>query len=170
MINDKKQIKSLILKITEKIGEASADLLVSSLLTADFADIATVTDSFEELIADGLIKMSGDACSLSDTGKMILPELESYLPATAVTAISSAVRHYNSASTGSEYTSEIKESDGSFYLTCRYTEKRTTVCEVILRFDEKSAAILAQKNYEKRPDSVIGTVKAVVTGDIGFMM
>lgn len=172
MLSDKKQIKSLILTTADKIGETHANALISALIAADFADIADVTDSFEELANDGLLDISADdnLCRVSETGRMILPELKGSLPAHCEQIVLAAARAYAADVSGEEYSSEIKEDGGAFYLTLRLCEKKKTVCETALRFDSRSSALLAQKNFEKRPDAVIGTIKAVVTGDIGFMM
>ena len=169
MIKDIKQLKALTLLVLSKLGKTDVDGLISALLATELADIADVTDVFVSLTEDGLIELAdgGKLCAISAMGKEILPELASFLGAgVADEALEKALRFHK----GAEYTADIKQTENGFLLVCRSLERGNLVCEINMLFDDENEAIHAKINFLKRPDAVMGAVKASVTGNVGYMM
>lgn len=169
MIKDVNQLKALTLLVLSKLGKTDVDGLISALLATELTDIADATDIFVFLTEDGLIELTdnGKKCSVSETGKDIIPELSSFLgTGVADEALEKALR-FNK---GAEYFAEISQRDGGFVLCCRSYERGRLVCEVNIYFNDENEAIHAKINFLKRPDAVMGAVKASVTGNVGYMM
>ena len=167
MLKDINQIKALTLLVSSKIGNTSSDDLISALLASECADIADITDAFVFLTEDGFISLSdgGRSCVISEKGKAILPDLMSLFGAgVAEAALEKALRF----SKGAEYTAEIKQTENGFLLSCRSFERNRLVCETNIFFDDENEAIHAKINFLKRPDAVMGAVKASVTGNVGY--
>lgn len=170
MLKDINQIKALTLLVSSKTGSTTSDELISALLASECADIADITDAFVFLTEDGFISLSdgGKMCEISEKGKAILPDLLSLFGAgVAEKMLEKALRFHK----GAEYTAEIHQScDGRFMLSCSAFEKGQVVSEINMFFDDENEAIRAKINFLKRPDAVIGAVKASVTGNIGYMI
>ena len=169
MIKDIKQLKALTLLVLSKLGKTDVDGLISALLATELTDIADVTDVFVSLTEDGLIELAdgGKVCDISAMGKEIIPELASFLGAgVADDALEKALRFHK----GAEYTADIKQTENGFLLSCRSFERGSLVCEINMLFGDENEAIHAKINFFKRPDAVMGAVKASVTGNVGYMM
>ena len=169
MIKDEKQLKALTILVLSKLGKTDIDGFISVLLATELADIAGVTDVFVALTEDGLIELTdeGKGCTVSAMGKEILPELSSFLGAgVADEAVEKALRF----SKGAEYSADILQSENGFLLSCRSFERGKLVCEINMLFADENEAIHAKINFLKRPDAVMGAVKASVTGNVGYMM
>ena len=169
MLKDINQIKALTLLVSSKIGRASSDELISALLASECADIADITDAFVFLTEDGFISLSdgGKICEISEKGKAILPDLLSLFgTGVAEKMLEKALRFHK----GAEFSADISEADGRFVLVCKSFEKGRAAGEIILYFDDENEAIRAKINFLKRPDAVMGAVKASVTGNVGYMI
>ncbi len=169
MLKDINQIKALILLVSSKIGRASSDEIISALLAPECADIADITDAFVFLTEDGFISLSdgGKMSEISEKGKAILPDLLSLFGAgVAEKMLEKALRFHK----GAEFFADISEADGRFMLVCKSFEKGRADSEIILYFDDENEAIRAKINFLKRPDAVMGAVKASVTGNVGYMI
>ena len=167
MLKDINRIKALTLLVSSKIGRASSDELISALLASECADIADITDAFVFLTEDGFISLSdgGKMSEISEKGKAILPDLLSLFGAgVAEKMLEKALRFHK----GAEFFADISEADGRFMLVCKYFEKGRADSEIILYFDDENEAIRAKINFLKRPDAVMGAVKASVTGNVGY--
>lgn len=177
MLTEKNDVKTLFMITLSHIGEAFSDSLMSAILETKITNITSLTDAVEELIEDELIvleKANGKTekiCRLTQKGTIILPELESFLsPGIAETAKRDTRRFYDEIISGTEYFSKLKKGTDGFTLTCTQTEKRITVCEINLFFEDEKSAVLAQKNFEMRPKAVINAVKAAITGNVDFII
>ena len=169
MLKDINRIKALTLLVSSKIGRASSDELISALLASECADIADITDAFVFLTEDGFISLSdgGKMSEISEKGKAILPDLLSLFGAgVAEKMLEKALRFHK----GAEFFADISEADGRFMLVCKSFEKGRADSEIILYFDDENEAIRAKINFLKRPDAVMGAVKASVTGNVGYMI
>ena len=169
MLKDINRIKALTLLVSSKIGRASCDELISALLASECADIADITDAFVFLTEDGFISLSdgGKMSEISEKGKAILPDLLSLFGAgVAEKMLEKALRFHK----GAEFFADISEADGRFMLVCKSFEKGRADSEIILYFDDENEAIRAKINFLKRPDAVMGAVKASVTGNVGYMI
>ncbi|MBQ8759534.1 MAG: DUF4364 family protein [Clostridia bacterium] len=169
MIKDINQVKALTLLVSSKIGSVSSDELISTMLATEISDIANITDAFVFLCQDGLLVMSADGknCCISDTGKAILPDLLPLLGAGVAEEVQSKALRFHK---GAEYGADVREEDGRFVLTCSCFENGRTDCEIKLYFDSENDALRAKVNFLKRPEAVMGAVKASVTGNIGYMI
>ena len=169
MLKDINQIKALTLLASSKIGRASSDEIISALLASECADIADITDAFVFLTEDGFISLSdgGKMSEISEKGKAILPDLLSLFGAgVAEKMLEKALRFHK----GAEFFADISEADGRFMLVCKSFEKGRADSEIRLYFDDENEAIRAKINFLKRPDAVMGAVKASVTGNVGYMI
>ena len=169
MLKDINRIKALTLLVSSKIGRASSDEIISALLASECADIADITDAFVFLTEDGFISLSdgGKMSEISEKGKAILPDLLSLFGAgVAEKMLEKALRFHK----GAEFFADISEADGRFMLVCKSFEKGRADSEIILYFDDENEAIRAKINFLKRPDAVMGAVKASVTGNVGYMI
>jgi len=169
MLKDINQIKALTLLVSSKIGRASSDEIISALLASECADIADITDAFVFLTEDGFISLTdgGKMSEISEKGKAILPDLLSLFGAgVAEKMLEKALRFHK----GAEFFADISEADGRFMLVCKSFEKGRADSEIILYFDDENEAIRAKINFLKRPDAVMGAVKASVTGNVGYMI
>ena len=169
MLKDINQIKALTLLVSSKIGRASSDEIISALLASECADIADITDAFVFLTEDGFISLSdgGKMSEISEKGKAILPDLLSLFGAgVAEKMLEKALRFHK----GAEFFADKSEADGRFMLVCKSSEKGRADSEIRLYFDDENDAIRAKINFLKRPDAVMGAVKASVTGNVGYMI
>ena len=169
MLKDINQIKALTLLVSSKIGRASSDEIISALLASECADIADITDAFVFLTEDGFISLTdgGKMSEISEKGKAILPDLLSLFGAgVAEKMLEKALRFHK----GAEFFADISEADGRFMLVCKSSEKGRADSEIRLYFDDENDAIRAKINFLKRPDAVMGAVKASVTGNVGYMI
>ena len=169
MLKDINQIKALTLLVSSKIGRASSDEIISALLASECADIADITDAFVFLTEDGFISLSdgGKMSEISEKGKAILPDLLSLFGAGVAEKMLEKALRFNK---GADFFADISEADGRFMLVCKSSEKGRADSEIRLYFDDENDAIRAKINFLKRPDAVMGAVKASVTGNVGYMI
>lgn len=176
MLTEKNQIKALTLNIAAEIAPATADEIISAVLSTELVSVTEIADAFEEMLEAGILKLelSSDgknSCVLSDAGKAILPELDGLLSdGIRKTAKRCAVRYHTASIGGDEFISRLEKSDGVFYVICTHKIAGAVICEIKLRFDDEKSAVLAKNNFELRPGAVMNAARAAVTGDVSFLM
>lgn len=175
MLKKNEEVKTLILVIMEHLGEPQEPGdVISAVCGTDMADINDVSDAFEEMTGGGLIKVFKDGekelCALSENALHILPELRSLLSrGTAEEAIRKADRFFNAEKSGTQYYSKIEKADGKFTLCIGEISDGTERCKVCTVFDDEKQAVLAKKRFDENEGHIIGTIKALVTGNADYI-
>ncbi len=176
MLNRPEEIKALIMLIISYLGhEIEIGNLEPAVLATGLVDMTDFVDCIETLNKDNLIfiiKSDGKRrCGLSDKGRSILPELKGFIPeGLREEAISCAWKYYEAIVYGIEYYASMVKKDGGFYVTSGVRVNSITTCETTAFFDTEKEALRAKKNCDRRPQSVVNTVLAAMTGDINFIM
>lgn len=176
MLREKNEIKALTLNIASEIAPATADEIISAVLSTELVSLTEIADAFEEMLENGILEFTVSAdgrknCVLSTEGKAILPELDGLLTdGIKENAKRCAVRYHKASIGEDEFVSKLEKKDNCFYLVCIHSKAGKVLCETRLCFDDEKSAVLAKKNFELRPEAVMNVVKASVTGDADFLM
>lgn len=176
MLNKPEEIRAITLLIIDYLGnEIETDNLQPAVLSTGLVDMTDYIDCIESLNRDNLIfifKTNGkERCGITKKGLSILPELEGFIPeGIRSEAIRNAWRYYEAIVNGIEYYSKLeKTKDGIYLITGVKVHSRTT-CEARSYFENEKEALSAKKNCDLRPQAVINTILAAVTGDVNFIM
>ena len=163
--------------IIERLGnEIDTSILQPAVIATCLVEMTDYYDCVDSLNKDNLIyllKSNGtERCGLTKKGKSIVHDLEDFIPAgIREEALRCAWRYYEALVNGIEYFCEVEtcKDGGAYVLTGVIVNKRKT-CEVKAYFPSEKEAYEAKNNCDKRPQTVINTVLAAVTGDVNFIM
>ena len=176
MLNKPQEIRALTMLIIANLGnELDCSILQPSVLATGLIDLTDYIECIDTLNKDNLIyimKVGGkDKCGITRKGKSILSELYDFIPdGIRDEALRCAWRYYEALVNGIEYYTEIEKcNEGAYLITGVIVNKRKT-CEVRTYFQTEKEAYEAKNNCEIRPQSVINTVLAAITGDVNFIM
>ncbi len=176
MLNKPEEIRALTLLIIENLGcETDCAVLQPSVIATGLVEMTDYIDCIESLNKDNLIyilKSGGkERCGITKKGKSILHELRDFMPEGILDeALRCSWRYYEALVNGIEYYTEVEKCDSGAYLTTGVKVNNRTTCEVKTYFQTQKEAYEAKTNCEKRPQTVINTVLAAVTGDVNFIM
>lgn len=176
MFNKPEEIRAITLLIISYLGnELESDILQPAVLATGYMSMTDYIDCIESLNRDNLIFVmkSGkkEICGITAKGKSILPELCTLIPdGIRNEAIKCAWRYYESLVNGIEYESRIVKQNDGFYLEMSVKVHSKTTCFSRVYFETEKEALSAKKNCETRPQAVINTILAGITGDVNFIM
>ena len=176
MLNKPEEIRAITLLIISYLGnELDSENLMPAVLATGLMDMTDYIDCIESLNRDNLIfimKSAGkERLGITKKGKSILPELQSFIPeGIRDEAIRCAWRYYEALVNGIEYYSRIDKQDEQFYLVTGVKVNKRVTCEAMAYFETEKEALAARKNCETRPQTVINTILAAMTGDVNFIM
>lgn len=176
MLNKPNEIRAIIMLVIDYIGDCpDTEYLQSAIICSNQIVATDYIDAFEGLKSDGLIdvKMQStrEICYITDKGNSILSELITFIPTGIREEIlRNAWRYYEALESGIEYFSDISEGDGGYYLSVGVKVNSKTTCNAKIFFSTQKEALSAKKNCETRPQSVLNTIIAAVSGDINFIV
>ncbi len=175
MLKKQQEIRALILLSCNYIQEnINVAYLQTALLSLDNFDMTDYIDSFDSLIADGLLSYNSqdkNYCLLTDTGKSILTELNSLFSDGLIDdAIRRMWRYYESLESGVEYFCDTEECDKGCYLNLGVKINGKTTCSTRVFYADKRDAFCAKKNVQTRPQAVINAILASVSGNIDYLV
>lgn len=176
MLNKPEEIRALTLLIIAYLGnEIDCKNLEPAVLATGLVEMTDYVDCIDSLNRDNLIfiiKSNGkDRCGVTKKGKSILPELQTFIPdGIRDEALRCAWRYYEALVNGIEYYTALDKTDDGYILTTGVKINKKTTCEAKSFFDTEKEAISAKKNCETRPQAVVNTILAAMTGDVNFIM
>lgn len=176
MLNKPEEIRALTMLIIDNLGvEIDTSILQPAVIATGLVEITDYYDCIETLNRDNLIyilKVGGkERCGLTKKGKSIIKELPDFIPdGIREEALRCAWRYYESLVTGIEYYTSIEPCDGGAFVVIGVVVNKKKTCEVKTFFQSEKEAYEAKNNCDKRPQTVINTVLAAVTGDVNFIM
>ena len=176
MLNKPEEIRAITLFIISYLGnELDAGNLQSAVLSTGLMDMTDYYDCIEGLNRDNLIfciKNNGkETCGITKKGKSILPELTSFIPdGIREDAVRCAWHYYESLVNGIDYYSQIEKDGDDFYVVTGVKIRGRKTVEARTYFKTEKESIEAKSNCESRPQAVINTILAAVTGDVNFIM
>lgn len=176
MLNKPEEIRALTMLIIENLGnELDCSILQPAVIATGLVEMTDYYDCIESLNKDNLIyilKVAGkERCGITNKGRSILKDLPDFIPqGIRDEALRCAWRYYDTLVNGIEYYTKIEKCDeGAYLITGVIVNKRNT-CEIKTYFATEKEAYDAKNNCDKRPQTVINTVLAAVTGDVNFIM
>lgn len=177
MLSKPEEIRALTMLIIDRLGsEIDTSILQPAVISTCLVEMTDYYDCVESLNNDNLIyiiKSGGvEKCGLTKKGKSIVADLADFIPdGIREEALRCAWRYYEALVNGVEYFCNVEKCDdgGAYVITGVIVNKRTT-CEVKTYFTTEKEAYEAKNNCEKRPQAVVNTVLAAVTGDVNFIM
>lgn len=177
MLSKPEEIRALTMMIIDNLGsEIDTSILQPSVIATCLVEMTDYYDCIESLNKDNLIyilKSGGvEKCGLTKKGKLIVRDLADFIPdGIREEALRCAWRYYEALVNGIEYYCNIEKDDeeGAF-LTAGMIVNKRKMCEVRTYFHSEKEAYEAKNNCDKRPQSVINTVLAAITGDVNFIM
>ncbi len=176
MLNKPEEIRALTMLIIGNLGnELDCSILQPAVIATGLVDLTDYFDCIESLNKDNLIyimKVGGkERCGITNKGKSILHELPDFIPdGIRDEALRCAWRYYEALVNGIDYYTEIEKCDVGAYLTTGVKVNNRKTCEIKTYFQTEKEAYEAKNNCDKRPQAVINTVLAAVTGDVNFIM
>ena len=177
MLNNKNEMKALTLLTVAALPDgAHLDALMSALYETNCAALTDLADVFEELTAEELITLSiapdgAKQCTVSAKGASILPELSALLAdGVRIEATRAVLRAYERLTGGTTYGSRTETANGGTYLVCYAQKNGKETAALRLYFDSEKDARAAKHNFEKRPQTVINALTALLTGDAGLLL
>ena len=176
MLNKPEEIRAITLFIISYLGnELDAGNLQSAVLSTGLMDMTDYYDCIESLNRDNLIflmKTGGkDVCGITKKGKSILPELTSFIPdGIREEAVRCAWHYYESLVNGIDYFTRIEKDGEDYYVVMGVKIHGRKTVETRTYFKTEKEAVEAKTNCETRPQAVINTILAAVTGDVNFIM
>jgi hypothetical protein len=175
MFTDKNEIKAITLSAASALArDISPDLLLSSVLASGLVNLTDLTDCFLEMCENGLIEISENGgaktCCISQKGLSILSELSVFItPSVSDQIKRSALRYYDSVTSGTNYYSRIERSDGGYLFIAGCSKNEEKTFEAKLFFADEKDAISAKKNFELRPQSAVNAAIASITGEVDLL-
>ncbi|MBP5245205.1 MAG: DUF4364 family protein [Clostridia bacterium] len=175
MFTDKNEIKAVTLSVASSLSKSvSPDLLISSVLASGLVNLTDLTDCFLELCENGLIEIAeidgAKTCSITQKGISILPELSVFItPAVSDQIKRSALRYYDSVTSGTKYYSRIERTENGYLFVAGCTKNDEKTFEAKLAFADEKDAISAKKNFELRPQSAVNAAIASITGEVDLL-
>lgn len=176
MLNKPEEIRALTMLIIENLGqELDCSILQPAVISTGLVEMPDYFECIESLNKDNLIyilRVGGkERCGITNKGRSIISELPSLIPdGIREEALRCAWRYYDTLVNGIEYYTEIEELKDGAYLTTGVIVNKRKTCEVKTYFPTVREAYEAKNNCDKRPQTVINTVLAAVTGDVNFIM
>jgi len=176
MLNKPEEIRALTLLIISYLGnELDSNNLQPAVLATGLFDMTDYVDCIDTLNRDNLIfilKSGGkERCGITKKGKSILPELQSFIPdGIRDEALRCAWRYYEALVNGIEYYAEVEKCRDGFYVTTGVKVNSRVTCEAKSFFETEKEALAAKKNCDTRPQAVVNTILAAITGDVNFIM
>lgn len=176
MLNKPDEIRALTMLIIDNLGqELDCSILQPAVVATGLVEMPDYFECIETLNKDNLIyilRVGGkERCGLTNKGRSIISELPSLIPdGIREEALRCAWRYYDTLVNGIEYYAEVEEVSDGAYLTTGVIVNKKKTCEVKTFFTTKKEAYEAKNNCDKRPQTVINTVLAAVTGDVNFIM
>lgn len=156
-------------------SELDCSILQPAVIATGFVEMPDYFECIESLNKDNLIyilKVGGkERCGITNKGRSILSELPSLIPdGIRDEALRCAWRYYDTLVNGIEYYTEVEEAKPGAYLITGVIVNNRKTCEVKTYFPTEKEAYEAKNNCDRRPQTVINTVLAAVTGDVNFIM
>ena len=176
MLTKPQEIRALTMLIIESLGsELDCSILQPAVIATGLVEMTDYYDCIESLNKDNLIyilKCSGkERCGITNKGRSILHELPEFIPeGLREEALRCAWRYYEALVNGIEYFADVEKCDGGAYVITGVIVNGRRTCQVKAFFSSEKEAYEAKSNCEKRPQAVINTVLAAVTGDVNFIM
>lgn len=177
MLSKPEEIRALTMLIIDELGsEIDTSVLQPAVLATCLIEIPDYLDCIESLNNDNLIyilKSGGtEKCGLTKKGRSIVHDLADFIPdGIREEALRSAWRYYEALVNGIEYFCEVEKcEDGGAYVNTGVIVNKRKTCDVRAYFSTEKEAYEAKNNCDKRPQAVINTVFAAVTGDVNFIM
>lgn len=176
MLNKPDEIRALTMLIIDNLGqELDCTILQPAVIATGLVEMPDYFECIESLNRDNLIyilKVGGkERCGLTNKGRSIVTELPSLIPdGIREEALRCAWRYYDTLVNGIEYYADVEKADIGAYLTTGVIVNKRKTCEVKTYFSTEKEAYEAKNNCDKRPQTVINTVLAAVTGDVNFIM
>ncbi len=161
--------------IIEYLGnELDLSTLQPAVIATNLIQMTDYYDCIDSLNKDNLIyilKVGGkERCGITNKGRSILPDLPDFIPdGIREEALRCAWRYYDTLVNGIEYYTEIEKAAEGAYIICGVIVNKKKTCEVKTYFPTEKEAYEAKSNCEKRPQTVINTILAAVTGDVNFI-
>ena len=150
MLSKPEEIRALTMMIIDRLGsEIDTSILQPAVIATCLVQMTDYYDCIESLNKDNLIyimKTAGsEKCGLTKKGKSIVY--------------------------GVEYFCDVEKcKDGGAYVITGVVVNKRKTCEVKAFFPTEKEAYEAKNNCEKRPQTVVNTVLAAITGDVTFIM
>lgn len=177
MLSKPEEIRALTMMIIDRLGsEIETSILQPAVIATCLVEMTDYYDCVESLNKDNLIyilKSNGaEKCGLTKKGKSIVGDLADFIPeGIREEALRCAWRYYEALVNGVEYFCNVEKcGDGGAYVITGVIVNKKTTCEVKTYFTTEKEAYEAKNNCEKRPQAVVNTVLAAVTGDVNFIM
>ncbi len=177
MLSKPEEIRALTMMIIDNLGsEIDTSILQPAVIATCLVEMTDYYDCIESLNNDNLIyilKSGGvERCGLTKKGKSIVRDLADFIPdGIREEALRCAWRYYEALVNGVEYFCEVEKcSDGGAYVITGVVVNKRKTCEVKAYFSTEKEAYEAKNNCDKRPQAIVNTVLAAVTGDVNFIM
>ncbi len=176
MLNKLEEIRALTMLVIDTLGvEVDTSVLQPAVISTGLIEMTDYFDCIETLNRDNLIyimRVGGkERCGLTRKGKSIIKELPDFIPdGIRDEALRCAWRYYEALVNGVEYYSNVEETNAGAYLVTGVIVNKRKTCEVKAFFQTAKEAYEAKNNCDKRPQTVINTVLAAITGDVNFIM
>ena len=176
MLNKPEEIRAITLFIISYLGnELDFGNLQSAVLATGLVDMTDFYDCMESLNRDNLVFImkngKKELCGITKKGMSILPELTSFIPdGIREEAVRCAWHYYEALVNGIDYYTRIEKDGEDFCVITGVNVNGKNTVETRARFKTEKEAFEAKNNCKTRPQAVINTILASITGDVNFIM
>ena len=176
MLYDAADVRAMTVLIFHHIGEEMSEEVARQVVTAsEQINMLEYASALEQLTQVGLIavRMEGEMAwySLSKEGGNVAQEIFDYFPAsTRDEALRLSLRFYETLMTGIEYSAELVQADGGFYVEFRMKLHHKLCMVTKAFFDDEREAMAVQKRCELHPQTIENRIMAALTGEMDYLL
>ena len=177
LYNDDK-IKLILLYLLNELDDSYDFQTISEIIIWDGSiNYFVFTDCFNQLVENGLILKTVDPdthkelFSISPEGKTSIEAVEdSLLKFIKERIMFSATRLLAFKHDGSNVVSSIEKENEGYNLTCTLRNKKFTLLELKLYFDNKEEAELLQMGFDRRAEQIYSSILTLLSEDTKYIV
>jgi hypothetical protein len=172
-LRTKSDIRILICYLLTSTGTPlSKEDLIQCTVNNGLANYFEVTDAISDMVAKGIIKISGnnsELCCATETAQQISKQLDSELPpAVRHKALCAAIGLLAKAKREKENRVEITPERNGCRVTCHISGGTTDLMNFSLAVPDNAQAEIVKKNFQDSPETIYRMLLALVTGETGI--
>ena len=176
LIRDKIKVKIFVLYLMENVKYPLDFITLNDIvMQTDYVMYLDFAEAFNEMVDGGLIEKSVedgvDYYLVTERGRCVAEELKSDVRENLLDkALEAGLRYLSFKKRGITVRCSVeKEPDGTYKVTCSFTEKKNTIFSQTLVVDSLERARRMQENFYERPETVYKGVLALMSGNVNYL-
>jgi len=177
-VGGKSNVKIFVLYLMENINYPLDFITLNDIvMQTDYIMYLDFAEAFGEMLDDGLVECAGrderdaELYLVTERGRIVAAELKSdLLDSILDQSLACALRYLNFKKRGIEAKCAVVPlEDGSYKVTCSFTEQGKEIFRTELAVDSKSRAERMKDNFRERPEAIFRGVNALLAGNVNYL-